>query len=78
MFQLREQLLAGSTQEARNLIGLGFFETLQNVASFKPYGNKAFEQFLGPTSRQIWKEIERMWAGKSSLGDIIRAERKRD
>ena len=77
VFQLMEQLLSGGTEDTRNLIGLGFFETLQNVASWRSYGNQAFEQFLGPASQQIWKEIRRMWVGKSSLADVIRAERER-
>ena len=75
VFQLMERLLSGGTEDTRNLIGLGFFETLQNVASWRSYGNQAFEQFLGPTSEQTWKEIRRMWAGKSSLAHVIRAER---
>lgn len=75
-FDLMERLLVGASQETRDLIGLGFFETLQNLASWRPYGYKAFEQFLGPTSERIWREIQRMWAGKSSLADVIRAERK--
>jgi hypothetical protein len=66
----------GAEEENRNLIGLGFFETLQNVASWRPGGNKVYEQFLGPISKQIWSELQRMWAGKSSLMDVIRAEQK--
>jgi hypothetical protein len=61
-------------QENRNVIGLGFFETLQNVASWRPHGNKAYEQFFGPMSKQIWSELQTMWAGQSNLMDVIRAE----
>jgi hypothetical protein len=77
VFSLMESSLVGSDEDTRNLIGLGFFETLQNVASHRPYGYTEFEQFLGPTSMKIWREIQRMWAGKSNLADVIRAERER-
>jgi hypothetical protein len=73
-FLLLEGLLSGADEEARNLIGLGFFETLQNFASWRPGGNKVYEQFLGPVSQQVWRELQIMWAGKSSLMDVIRAE----
>jgi len=76
VFAVLEQLLLGADQEARNLIGLGFFETLQNVASWRPGGNKVYEQFFGPISRRIWSELQTMWAGKSSLMDVIRAEQR--
>jgi hypothetical protein len=69
-------LLVEADQETRNLIGLGFFETLQNVASHRPQGNKAYEQLLGPMSKKVWSELQKMWAGKSSLVDVIRAEQK--
>jgi hypothetical protein len=70
-----ETLFAEGSRETRDLIGLGFFETLHNVASWRPYGNTVFEPFLGPMSKQVWKEIRRIWQGKSNLMDVIRAER---
>jgi len=73
-FLLLEDLLKRADEEARNLIGLGFFETLQNVASWRPGGNKVYEQFFGPLSQQVWRELQIIWAGKSSLMDVIRAE----
>jgi hypothetical protein len=76
IFQLLEKLLVGANQETRNLIGIGFFETLQNFASWRPHGSKVYEQFLGPMSKQIWIELRSTRAGKSSLMDVIRAERK--
>jgi hypothetical protein len=76
VFEHLEKLLAGADQENRNLIGLGFFETLQNFASWRPNGNKVYEQFFGPVFKKIWTELQRMWAGKSSLMDVIRAEQK--
>jgi hypothetical protein len=76
VFQLLEKFLVDADQETRNLIGLGFFETLQNVASWRPQGNKAYEQFFGPMSKKVWNELQQMWAGKSSLMDVIRAEQE--
>jgi hypothetical protein len=75
-FELLETLFVEGDQPTRDLIGLGFLETLQNVASWRPYGNRAFEQFLGPMSTRCWKEIQRQWSGKSSLMDVIRSERR--
>jgi len=76
VFHFLEQLLKGASEETSNLIALGFFETLQNFASWRPYGYEAFKPFLGSTSKQIWTEIQMMWTGKSSLADVIRAERE--
>jgi len=78
VFQMMDRLLAEGDQETRDLVALGFFETLQNVTSWRPYGNKAFEQFLGPVSQRAWAEIQSAWAGKSSLADVIRAERQHE
>lgn len=77
-FELLEKLFADGDQDARDLIGIGFFETLQNFASWRPYGKTVFKQFLGPMSALCWREIERMWVGKSSLMDVIRSERQQD
>jgi len=74
-FECLEKLFVEGDQETRDLVGLGFFETLQNFASWRPCGNAVFEQFLGPMSEQAWIEIKRQWAGKSSLMDVSRAER---
>lgn len=76
VFDFVEQQLYRADEETTNLIGLGFFETLQCFASWRPGGNGVYEQFLGSTSRRIWEDLQTMWAGKSSLADVIRAERK--
>jgi hypothetical protein len=76
VFQFFEQQLLGADEETRNLIGLGFFETLQCFASWRQGGNRVYEQFLGPISIEILVDLQMMWAGKSSLADVIRAERK--
>jgi hypothetical protein len=76
IFQFLEQQLPGADEETRNLIGLGFFETLQCFASWRQGGNRVYEQFLGPISRGMWVDLQRMWDSKSSLADVIRAERE--
>jgi hypothetical protein len=53
VFQLLENLLVESDQETRNLIGLGFFETLQNCASWRPH-NQVYEQFLAQYQSKYW------------------------
>jgi hypothetical protein len=78
IFEWMEQALVEGDENDRNLIGLGFFETLQCIASWQPYGSAVFEQFLGPVSREIWEELRTIWRGKSSLADVIRSERQRN
>jgi hypothetical protein len=75
-FDLMEEWLANGDRSASDLVVLGFLEDLQNVASGRPFGSSAFVAFLGPKSRDEWNDLERVWAGKSSLMDVIRAERK--
>jgi hypothetical protein len=77
VFEHMENFLTQNDNETKNLIALGFFETLQCIASHRPYGNRAFEPFLDPISRKFWEELRVVWHGKSSLMDVIRAERLR-
>jgi hypothetical protein len=72
-----EQWLVNGNQNLRDLIAIGFLEGLQNVASWQEFGREVFIPFLGPQSHQAWNEIERTWAGKMSLMEVIRAERKK-
>ena len=76
MFGLMEKWLVDGSQAVRGLVVIGFLETLQNVTSWQAFGKVAFIPFLGPKSREAWDDVERMWAGKSSLFEVIRAERK--
>ncbi len=74
-FRLLEDLVPTTDEEELNIIALGFFETLQNFASWRPYGNRVFEEFMGPESAAIGRRLGRIWAGKSSLMDVLRDER---
>ena len=72
-----EHWLVNGNQNLRDLIGIGFLEDLQNVASWQAFGKEAFIPLLGPQCRQAWNEIERTWAGKTSLMEVFRAEGKK-
>ena len=74
-FATIERILNEGDQESRDIAGIGVIESLQTIGSNHPCGEDVFIQWLGPTSRQAWAEIERMWEGKHSLSDVIRAER---
>ena len=74
-FGLIEELLDAGDQEVRNAAGVGFLEDVRNIASWRPFGEAVFIQWLGPKSKQAWGEIEEMWRGKRSLADVIRAEK---
>jgi hypothetical protein len=62
-FGLMEYWLKDGTEDVRELIVIGFFEDLQNLA----FAKDEFVPFLGPKSREAWDELERFWAGK---GDV--------
>ncbi len=76
VFKLVEGLIVDGDEETRNLAVVGFLEGLQNIASWREFGNKVFLQWLGSNSRLAWLELEEIWAGKNSLADVIRAERQ--
>jgi hypothetical protein len=76
-FEFMERQVQLGDQETRDLVGWGFFETLQNVASHGANGYEEYKKFLGPHSARVWEEIQKAWEGKSSLADVIRAERGR-
>jgi hypothetical protein len=74
-FRLVEELLVDGDEEVRTAAAIGFLEDVQNSASWRPFGETVFIQWLGPKSKQAWAMIEEMWRGKNSLADVIRAER---
>lgn len=74
VFDLMEHWLTNGNENLRGLITIGFLETLQNAASWQAFGREAFIPFLGPQCHQAWNEIEKTWAGKTSLMDVLRAE----
>jgi hypothetical protein len=75
-FEAIERILNQGDQESRDIAAIGIIESLQTIGSNHSCGEDVFIQWLGPTSRRAWSEIERMWEGKESLSDVIRAERR--
>jgi len=61
VFEEMEHFLKEGTSEARELVALGFLETLWTVASWKPYGSDVFLHFLYPASRSVWDKLEAAW-----------------
>jgi hypothetical protein len=57
-FGLIELFLTDGTAEVRELAALGFLESLQTAASWKPYGSDAFGRFLRPESRDVWDKLD--------------------
>jgi hypothetical protein len=72
-FAAIEKILNEGNQEARDIAEIGIIEDLQTIASHS-CGADVFVEWLGPTSRIAWAQIAKMWEGKSSLMDVIRAE----
>ena len=77
VFDLMEHWLVNGNQNLRDLIAIGFLEDVQNIASWQTFGRAAFIPFLGPQCRQEWNEIERIWAGKTSLMEVFWDEGKK-
>jgi len=67
LFDMMEDWLKNGSNGVQELVVVGFFEDLQNLASQQTFGKEAFVPFLGPESREEWDELERFWAGKSNI-----------
>lgn len=67
LFDMMEDWLKNGSNGVQELVVVGFFEDLQNLASQQAFGKEAFVPFLGPKSREEWDELERFWAGKSNI-----------
>jgi hypothetical protein len=77
LFNLVERCINEGDNQTRDLMIIGLLEGIQNVASWQSFGNGVFVQWLGPKSREAWKQLERLWNGKSSLMEVIREEKRR-
>ena len=73
-FAAIEKILNEGDQESRDIAGIGVIESLQTIGSNHSCGEQVFIQWLLPDSRRAWAEVERMWDGKNSLADVVRAE----
>jgi hypothetical protein len=70
-FALAERLLSTGDESVQEAVVVGILETIQNVASHRPFGAAAFEPFLGPRSAEAWAELNRLWQGKETLMDVV-------
>lgn len=61
LFATVEDLLKNPEPELENLIAVGLFEDIQNVASHREFGWEAFHSWLGPRSRAVWEEMVEGW-----------------
>jgi len=53
--------------EVLNLISVGLFENIQNLSSHRPIGQAVFLRWLGPKSRQLWDNMNEVWAELAEL-----------
>ena len=74
-FAILERVLNEGDEEARALGEIGLIEDLQTISSHRPWNSDVFKAWLGPLSATAWQQIEKMWEGKSSLMDVLRAEK---
>jgi hypothetical protein len=58
LFSMVEALLQKSDPEIENLIAVGLFEDIQNIASHRDFGAAPFRQLLGPRSLVLWDEVD--------------------
>ncbi len=71
---LLDELFLEGNEPTRDLIGMGFIEDLQNILSGRTNGYRTVIPLLPPTLLKVWNQIEKQWAGHSSLMDVIEAE----
>jgi hypothetical protein len=58
LFRTVEDLLQNPDPELENLITVGLFEDIQNIASHRDFGAAPFRALLGPRSLVAWDEID--------------------
>ena len=58
LFAAVESLLCKSEPELKDLITVGLFEDIQNIASHRDFGANPFRQWLGPRSVIAWNEAD--------------------
>ena len=75
-FSLIEDMITEGPADVRKLMMIGLLEDVQNISSHDGWGYQDFERWMGPNSKAAWQEVARMWEGKHSLADVLRAERE--
>lgn len=58
LFSTIEDILREPEADVENLIAVGLFEDIQNIASHREFGAAPFRERLGARSLQIWDEVD--------------------
>jgi hypothetical protein len=58
LFGTVEAILRNPDPEIENLIAVGLFEDIQNIASHRDFGAAPFRQLLEPRSLVVWDEVD--------------------
>jgi hypothetical protein len=61
--QAVERCLIEGDAEARNLVVVGMFEAMQNIAHARLEPPDALDRWLGPVSREKWADLIEGWTG---------------
>ena len=60
-FALLERCLTEGDEQAREVAIIGVIETIQAIASHRPFEPGVFYQWLGPESRSAWDDLVTCW-----------------
>ena len=71
LFSVVEDLLQTADRELDNLLAVGLFEDIQNIASHREFGYSVFRQWLGTRSLFIWDEVD---AGMTQVAQWVAAQ----
>jgi hypothetical protein len=58
LFSTEEHILQESDPEIENLIALGLFEDIQNIASLRDFGATPYRGLLGTRSTVVWGGVD--------------------
>ena len=71
-FAMLERCLSEGDDETIDVVIIGIIDSIQTVASNRPFGNEVFEHWLGPRSRIAWLIGTATWCCEFSLADMLR------
>ena len=74
LFGTVERVLANADDELANLIAVGLFEDIQNIASHRSFRHEVFMAWLGDRSKIVWREVDE---GMKSVAEFVAAENKK-
>jgi len=76
VFTFIEKTLCHGSPKDKELATVGLLEDIQTIGSNVLRDPEVFTRWLGPVSTAAWEELHRIWEGKESLMDVVRAERQ--